>query len=184
MQRISKLARLTIILLSAFILVMVFCGCPYSTGFKVDNEPQYQVEEAYLGNWATLTGNENAELRKAVRMNVTKKSDFEYNLIFTGYFGELNRRNIAYNDTIKASAFISDVEGRKFLTANINGENYIAEFRYESNNISILPLAEHFTTKVIKSNDELRRSLMLHFKTRLYPLYDEPFCLRNMIRVN
>jgi hypothetical protein len=79
---------------------------------------------------------------------------------------------------------MSSVASRQFLNIQVKGQTYISEFVYKDEKISLLPLCEHFTVKIVRSNNELREALELHYKTRLFPLYDEPFCLKDMVRVN
>jgi hypothetical protein len=164
---------------------MVFCGCPYSSVYKIDAEPQNQVDESYLGKWmGIISPGEGIRSKRVVRMALSRKTDFEYDILFTGHFDELKKYNLAKNDTIRATGFMSYVDGRMFLNARVADQNFITVFQYENDKISILPLNEHFTNRIIKSNEELRRSLLLHFKTRLYPLFDDQFCLREMTREN
>ncbi len=117
-------------------------------------------------------------------MILTANDEQEYKVCFTGDFEALNDCHIAKNDSIQGTAFMSRIGDRKFLNLKVKGVYYIAEFVYEDDKISLLPLCEHFTNKIIKSGTEITGAIFLHFKTRLYPLYDEPFCLRNMVRVN
>jgi hypothetical protein len=37
---------------------------------------------------------------------------------------------------------------------------------------------------MIMNNTDLRNSVELHYRTRVHPLYDNDFCLKEMIRVN
>jgi hypothetical protein len=70
------------------------------------------------------------------------------------------------------------------MDLTIKSEHYIAEIKMENGKLSILPLSEHFTNRIVRSNDQLKQAIFLHFKTRLYPLYEEAFCLREMVKVN
>ena len=178
-----KLSNSFIGLLTAITALATLTGCPYSSVYHLDEQPQYQVDEACLGKWATMVTDETGR-KSPVKTILSKKNDYEYEVIFTGYLGELNQCGIAINDTIRSTAYISIIDSRRFLMIRVKEENYIAEFIYDDDKISILPLCEHFTNRIVKSNRSLQKAIEMHFKTRLYPLYDEPFCLRNMVRVN
>jgi len=116
-------------------------------------------------------------------MIVSKKNDYEYDISFIGRINGLRNFNVIKNDTLRATAFFSEAASRRFLNIDIKGQNYIAEFIYKNDKITILPLCEHFTSKIIKTNSELKQALESHFKTRLYPLYDDDFSIREMSRV-
>ncbi|MBC7534269.1 MAG: hypothetical protein H7258_01085 [Ferruginibacter sp.] len=163
--------------------VVTMYGCPYSSPYKIDSEPSVLIEESFIGKWATITSN-SAGNRAPVKMIVSKRNEYEYDLSFTGNINDLKYYNIVKDDTLKATAFISDVDSRRFLNIYIKGQSYIAEFIQKNEKVTLLPLCEHFTVKMIKSNAELKQALELHYKTRLYPLYDDEFCLREMSRVN
>jgi len=182
-QNLPALVKRSAVYLTALFLLLMIYGCPYSSVYKIDTEPQYQTEETYTGKWATIATDENGRQRP-VKMILSINNDYENDLCFTGYFDELNNCNIAVNDTIRGTAFMSVVDSRKFFNIKIKGENYISEVIYEDGKLSLLPLCEHFTTKIVKSDAELKRAVLLHFKTRLYPLYDELFCLRDIVKVN
>ena len=61
---------------------------------------------------------------------------------------------------------------------------YIAELKLKNNNLSLLPLAEHFTGKMIFSSEALRNSVDFHYKTRVHPILDDDFILRDMVKLN
>ena len=109
----------------------------------------------------------------------------EYEIAITGYIDELKPYNLITNDTIKGTAYLSEVAGRQFLNAFIHGKVYIAEVKKENGQLfSLLPLAEVFTSKLIKSSAELRSAVEFHYKVRLKPGYDQQFSLKNLHRVN
>ena len=169
-----------------FIIVpflLLLYGCPYSSSYKLDTEPSVLVDDALVGKWATMVA-DGAGNDLPLKMIVDKKNDFEYGLSFTGNINDLRYYNVIKEDTIKATAFLSEAAGRRFLNIALKGQFYIAELVYRDSKISILPLCEHFTVKMIKNDAELKQALELHFKTRLYPLYDDAFCLKDMVRVN
>lgn len=165
-----------------FSILTLLCGCPYVSSYKIDAEPQYLVEETLLGNWETI-GVDEKGIKRSLQMNVSKKNDFEYDLIFIGYQLGIPYKNKPENDTLKATAFMSVVDDRKFLNILADKSYYIAMYEYENDEISLSFLCDHFTNRIIKSDDELRKSVSFHFKTRLFPLFDESFCLKGMARI-
>ena len=159
-------------------IVFLLYGCPYSSAYKIDQEPSIPVEDIFIGKWATIAPNGTA-----IKMIIDKKNDYEYNINFTGNLNELKQFNIAKNDTLKTTAFVSEAATRRFLNIRLFSQYYIAEFIYKNDKITLLPLCEHFTSRLIKSDAEIKSSLEQHYQTRLYPLYDDEFCLRDMKRV-
>jgi hypothetical protein len=117
-------------------------------------------------------------------MILSKKSDTEYSIAFTGQLDELKPFKLVSKDSVNGSAFMSTVAGKQFLNITIKGTNYIAELKLNDNKLSLLPLAEHFTSKMVQNNSELRNCLEFHYKTRVHPIYDDDFCLYEMVRVN
>ena len=79
---------------------------------------------------------------------------------------------------------MSTVDDRQFFNITINSRIYIAEIILKDNKLSLLPLAEHFTAKMILNSGELRNSVSFHYKTRVHPILDDDFCLRNMAKLN
>ena len=167
-----------------FIPVILFLyACPFSSTYKLDKEPAISTEDVLLGNWATMTTTKRGK-QEPVKLILSRKNDTEYNIDFTGYLYDLKPYGVMTNDSIKGRAFMSAVSGRQFLNIEIKGQTYIAEVIYKNNKLSLLPLAEKFTAKYIKSNEELRLALEVHVATRVSPVYDEPFCLWDMVKVN
>ena len=178
--KFSSRNRFTFLFLLPLLLLY---GCPYSSIYKIDDAPSVLAEDAFIGNWAAMVMN-GAGTALPLKMGVSKKNEYEYDLHFTGNIHDLRYYNVLKEDTIKGTAFISELASRKFLNIQVRGQFYIAEYIYKDDKISLLPLCEHFTVKYIKSCAELKEALVLQYKTRLYPLYDEPFCLKEMVRVN
>lgn len=118
-----------------------------------------------------------------IKMIIEKDDDYHYDVMFTGNIKDLRYFNAADNDTIRGTAFISDVASRKFLNIKVRGEFYLAEFFFKDDKLNLLPLCEHFTVKIIRSDAELRLALEMHYHTRLYPLYDDEFSLKSLSRV-
>jgi hypothetical protein len=164
-------------------VVVLLYGCPYSSAFKIDSDPTIPVEETFLGKWTTNTSDANGK-SLFIKMIIDKKNDYEYNIDFTGNVHILKRYIDIKNDTIRTTGFLSEVGSRRFLNIHLFEQYYIVEFIYKNDKITLLPLCEHFTSRLVKSDAEIRSSLEQHYKTRLYPLYDDEFCLKEMTRVD
>ena len=87
-------------------------------------------------------------------------------------------------DTIRCSAYTSYVAERELLNIAVQGINYIVEISLKEDKLSLFPISEGFSSKVILSDFELREALEYHYKSHLFPSYDEPYCLRNMSKQN
>ena len=178
--------------LSAFTLLIllgtILTGCPFDSPYCIDTEPLLPIDESVLGKWAALVekpGDDKHFREESVRIIFEKRTDMEYEIAITGYIGELKPYNLITNDTIKGTAYLSEVAGRQFLNAFIHGRVYIAEVKKENGQLfSLLPLAEVFTSKLIKNSRELRSAVEFHYKVRLKPGYDQQFSLKNLQRVN
>ena len=79
---------------------------------------------------------------------------------------------------------MSIVGNNRFLNIKINSRIYIAQVILKDDKLSLLPLAEHFTAKMILNSEALRNSVDFHYKTRIHPILDDEFCLRNMVKIN
>ncbi len=166
-----------------FFLSVLLCSCPYSSPYKLDESPSIYVEDDLLGSWATFVKKPNGK-EEPVKLILTKKNDTEYNIAFTGYLNELKPFKVLVKDSVNGTAFMSTVAGRQFLNITIKGTNYIAELKLKDGMLSLLPLIEHFTSKMIFNNSELRNSIEFHYKTRVHAMYDDDFCLKEMVKVN
>ena len=164
------------------ILSILLTGCPYSSPFRLDNEPQTHIDQQYLGKWAAMA--ETRSGMQPVKLILSEKNEKEYDLAITGYIDDLKPYVAMAGDTIKGVAFLSTVSDAPFMNIIISGQAYICKVDYQKNKLSILPLAEHFTAKYIKSGEQLRTAVQFHFNTRLRPIYDQSFCLKDMVRVN
>ncbi|MFT3909458.1 MAG: hypothetical protein QM737_08545 [Ferruginibacter sp.] len=165
-------------------LVFSMYGCPYRSAYKLDDEPKVLVDESLVGKWTT-TASRFDGASFPVKMVVDKKTDYEYDLSFIGPL-KVALSEVVYKpeqDTIKATAFISEASSRRFLNIYAMSQYYIVEFMYKNDKLTLLPLNEHFTSRLVKSDVQLKQSLELHYKTRLYPLYDDEFCFKQMNRV-
>ncbi len=166
-------------------VVFLFTACPYSTFLQLDDEPQIPVQPAFFGIWKGLSRHEITGKLTEVELHISGEDDFHYKLEFIGFFGRVDRKRRPLIDTIGCRAFMSTIDNRNFLNVKLEGQTYLAELEYDSKDeLSLLPLAEQFTSYCIRNNDDLRKVVINHYKTRLQPSYDETYCLRNMKRVS
>jgi hypothetical protein len=169
--------------LIAFTVSLSLYACPFSSVYKLDNESTIPVNDALLGNWITMV-QDDLGIQRPVRITLAKRTDLEYDLILTGKFNDLKAFNVVQKDSIKAIVFMSIVNNRQFLNIEIKGQTYIVELIFKNNLISLLPLADGFTSKYIKSGSQLRKALEFYLRTRVSPRYDEQFCLKEMVKLN
>lgn len=169
---------------SLFFLSILLCSCPYGSPYQLDENPTIYVEDDLLGSWATFVKKPVSGKDEPVKLILSKNNDTEYNIAFTGKLDELRPFKLISRDSINGTAFMSTVAGRQFLNIKIKGVNYIAELILKNGTLSLLPLVEHFTGKMIQNNAELRNCVEFHYKTRVHALYDDDFCLKEMVKVN
>ena len=166
----------------------VFCiglwGCPYSSPFALDESPGINIQDELIGKWAVSVQKPRSQKTEPVKMILWKKNDTEYYISFTGYLDEMRPFHVIQNDSINGNAFISTAAGKQFMNITIHSRIYLAELIFDHGSLSLLPLSEHFTSRIVQSNTSLRNCIEFHYKTRRQPLYDEEFCLRGMARVN
>lgn len=167
-----------------FFLSLTLCSCPYSSSYNLDETPNIYVEDALLGNWITFVREPGNLKEEAVYLTLNKKTDLEYGISFSGNLDELRPFKYITSDSLTGTAFMSTVCGRQFFNIKINSRIYIAELILKNGKLSLLPLAEHFTSKMILNSEELRTSVDFHYKTRVHPILDNDFCLRDMVRRN
>jgi hypothetical protein len=165
-------------------LAVVLSACPYSSAYKLDDEPVQPIDESLLGKWAAFIKKSAAGKEEPVKIIFTQKTETVYNIAITGYIDELRPYIAFVADSIKGEAFLSVVGNNTFLNLLINSRNYIGEVKKENGKLSLLPISESFTAKLVKSNSVLRLALEVHYKTRVKPSYDEEFCLKNLVKVN
>jgi hypothetical protein len=165
-------------------LAIVLSACPYSSAYKLDAEPLQPIDENLLGKWAAFVKKPQSGKEEPVKIIFTKKTETIYNIAITGYIDELRPYIHFAADSIKGEAFLSLVENKPLLNVFIRSRNYLCEVQAQKGKLSLLPLSEHFTAKLVKSNEVLRTALEFHYKTHLQPVYDEEFCLKDMVRVN
>jgi hypothetical protein len=174
----------TALTISLFFLAVLLCSCPYGSQYQLDETAGIYVEDELLGNWATFVKKPVTGKDEPVKLIIGKRNETEYNITLTGKIDELKPFKLVAKDSINGTAFMSTVAGKQFFNISIKGITYIAEIKFKDGALSILPLVEHFTGKMIKNNAELRGCLEFHYKTRVHPLYDEDFCLKDMVKVN
>lgn len=170
--------------ISAAAACMLLYACPYSSTHVLDETPGIYVEDDLLGNWATFVKKPVSGKQEPVKVILSKKNDTEYNISFTGSLSELKPFRVIDKDSINGTAFMSTVDGKQFFNITIKDNIYIAEIIFKKGLLSLMPLSEHFTAKMIMTNADLRNSIAVHYKTRVIPLYDDDFCLREMVKVN
>ncbi len=169
------------------IMLITLWGCPYDSPYSIDTTAEENIDESLLGSWATFVSkpaNDQEHKEDSVKIIFSKNTDLEYNIAITGYLNELKPYKVVTNDTIKGTAFISTIAGKRFLNGFIKGKTYLAEIKKDNNNLSVLCLSEHFTVKYIKSSKELRKALEFHYKVANTPMYDDYFVLKNLQKVN
>lgn len=171
-------------ILLLFLLSTSLCSCPYSSAYNLDEVPSIYVEDALLGNWVTFVTKKGTSKQELVSLTLGKKTDTEYDISFTGHLDDLKPFNVARFDTLNGTAFMSTVGDRQFLNIKINARIYIAELRLKDDRLSLLPLVEHFTSKMIFSSSALRNSVEFHYKTRVHPMIDDDFSLKDMVKKN
>jgi len=167
-----------------FFLSVSLCSCPYSSAYNLDESPNIYVEDALLGHWITFIKKPGGSREEGIYLNLGKRTDTEYDISFSGNLDELRAVKFTSSDSLTGTAFMSTVEGKQFFNIKINSRIYIAELIFKDDKLSLLPLAEHFTNKMIFNSRALRNSVDIHYKTRAKPILDDDFCLRDMIKQN
>lgn len=166
-----------------FFLCVTLCSCPYSSPYYLDERSGIYVEDALLGKWITVIKRRNSSREEQIYLTLTKRTDTEYNITFTGDLDGLRPYNVLIADSLTGTAFMSTIDERQFFNIRINARNYIAELQLKDDRLSLLPLAESFTAKMILNSAALRKSVEVHYKTRVHPMLDDDFCLRNMTKL-
>lgn len=140
------------------------------------------IEDDFMGKWAVmLQAYDNSEY--PVKLVIDKYTEYEYQLVFIGDWKQMAPRRVPFTDSIKGTGFISQVGDRRFFNIKLKNEYYIAETFVKNGKLSLLPLRDHFTNRIIKKQPELRAELEWHYYARIKPMYDESFCLKDMERV-
>lgn len=167
-----------------FFLSVSLCSCPYSSAYYLDETPSIYVEDTLLGNWSTFVKSKRGQRPEPVTVSLSKRTDTEYGITFSGYLDDLKPYMRITGDSITGTAFMSTIGNRQFLNIRINSRTYIAEMRFKDGALSLFPLAENFTSKMIFNSEALRKSVDFHYNTRVHPMLDDDFCLKNMVRFN
>ncbi len=171
----------------SFLLCIILWGCPYESFYSIDTQPKEYIDESLLGKWASFVPRpsfENEYTESPVKIIFEKKSDMEYDVAITGYIDELKKYRVIENDTIHGTAFISIIDTRQFLNTFIKGKYYITEVKRTDSTISLLTLAEKFTSKFVKNSESLRNAISVHYRTKPVPVYDDWFVAKNLQKVN
>ncbi|MEO7443972.1 MAG: hypothetical protein ABIT96_08655 [Ferruginibacter sp.] len=163
-------------------LLLALYGCPYSSSYHIDDAPQIPVEKTLIGKW-TADKKNDVHLDKHVHLIISPKNKLEYNMDFTGDLSGVPPYYRLSQDTIHATGFLSKVGPRLFMNITVRGETFLAELLYSDKKLSLLPLCDHFTPRLVRSNVALRKSVEAHIKNRLTPSYDMDFCLVEMSRI-
>ena len=167
-----------------FFLCLTLCACPYSSAYYLDETSGMNVQDALLGKWTTYMKKPGSSGEEEIYLSLSKKTDTEYHISITGNLNVLRPYRVLISDSLTGTAFMSLVDNRQFLNININSRIYIAELKLKDDKLSLLPLAENFTGKMVRNTADLRKSVEVHYKTRVHPLLDDDFCLRNMVKLN
>lgn len=167
-----------------FFLSVTLCSCPYSSPYYLDEKPGIYVEDVLLGKWIAFKKIRGSNREEEIYLTLTRRTDTDYNISFTGNLDRLRPFKVLIADSLTGTAFMSTIDDRQFFNIRINSRNYIAEMQLKGDKLSLLPLAESFTAKMIFNSAALRKSVEVHYKTRVHPLLDDDFCLRNMTKLN
>lgn len=165
-----------------FFLCTSLCACPFSSAYYLDEAPAINVEDALMGKWTATVKKPNSKREEVVYCTLSKKTDTEYNISFSANIDELRPYKYITSDSLSGTAFMSVVGKRQFFNININSRIYIAELELKEDKLSLLPLAECFTAKMIFNSAALRKSVEVHYLTRVHPMLDDDFCLRDMVK--
>lgn len=167
-----------------FFLSLSLCACPYSSAYNLDDTPTIYVEDALLGKWTTFIKKPGSNQQEVINLNLDKRTETEYNISFSANIDELRPYKKITSDSLTGTAFMSTINENQFLNIRINSRVYIAQLIMKDNKLSLLPLAEHFTAKMIFNSQALRNCVDIHYKTRVHPTLDDEFCLRDMVKHN
>lgn len=166
-----------------FSLCTTLCSCPYSSAYYLDETSNIYVKDALLGKWVTSVKRLNSSREEEVFLTLSKRTNTEYYITLTGDLDALRPFNVLVADSLTGTAFMSTIDERQFFNIRINSRNYIAELKLKDGKLSLLPLAESFTAKMIFNSAALRKSVEVHYKTRVHPMLDDDLCLRNMTKL-
>ena len=168
------------------VLSLFLCGCPYESPYNIDESALQNIDEDLLGEWIGFCGSPAREPGASQVEQVTvcfeKRTGMDYGITITGHLERLKPYHLIENDTIRGTGYLSLAAGKQFLNAYISGKVYLAEVVRDSSSVSLLPLAEYFTSKLVKNSSELRKAVEFHYKVARTPGYDPQFSLWNLHR--
>jgi hypothetical protein len=179
--RFARLIFKSVIGMSCMVLVT---GCPYHSSHQLEDSSSNFINTSYFGKWKGSITDEVTGEQTHVRLEISSISDNEYSFELIGrILKRTDKKKKPLIDTLSASGFISQVDNKQILNIKFRDQIYLADFIYTNDKISILPLSDHFTSFMIRSNKQLRDVISYHFKSRINPIYDESSCLKNMTRI-
>jgi hypothetical protein len=179
-----RFARLILKSVIGFASMILITGCPYHSPHSLVDTPSNSINTSYLGKWkGTLTDEVTGE-QTNLRLEISSISETEYSFELIGrILKRTNKKKKPLIDTLNATGFISQVDNKEILNLKFRDRVYLSDITYTNDKISILPLSDHFTSFMIRSNKQLRDVVSYHFKSRINPMYDESACLKNMTRI-
>ena len=153
--------------ISLILMCALLCGCPYYSPYPLETEPTEQIQESWLGTWKR-TGNPGSE---KTYVTLSRSNDKEYGIAVSGSLKAFT--SLTLKDSIKATGYASTVDKLHFLNVFYNSRWYIVQVVEKDNKLSFLPLAEHFTTKIVTNSSALKTAVSYHFKHRQLAAYDD-----------
>lgn len=165
-----------------FLLIPFLQGCPYTSPYRLDSVKENIINETILGKWQGSISDELGNNR-TINVSLSKKNDNEYDISVWGSFQKNDKKKKNTQDTIVGTAYLSYLANRQFMNIAFDNKYIIAEIKYDSDELSILPLDESFSSKIIRSDEQLKKAILYHYKSRLFPKYDESLSLKYMKRV-
>jgi hypothetical protein len=172
--------------LAILFLSTILFGCPYSSPYAINNPDTAEpINQNLIGTWATFITDPVSNNPEPVKLIVTPNTNTEYNIALLGnmkLFAQITRLKV---DTLKGTAVAATVLNKQFISCTMMGRVFIAEVKLKPDGMAdVLPLSEHFTSKIIRNSTELKTMLELHYKSRANPMYDDDLALRDLVRVN
>ena len=167
--------------------VTCLLGCPYESPIALDESPQLNIDENLIGNWEALVlkpSYDQYPVKEKVGISFSRRNNVEYDFAISGNIHELSPYTCFAHDTIRGTAFISDISGFTFLNIRIRERVFIAELKNENGHYSIMALAEHFTSVFARKSKDLRAAVCLHYKINPHPFYDEFFVLKDLQKID
>lgn len=149
------------------VLAATLCGCPYSSPYPLDATATEPVRTQLLGSWNYIS-----EVNKEQTIvTISQKTDTDYSIALSGSIAAFT--SLSLKNLISGTGFTSTVDSNHFLNIFYNSRWYIVHLIEKNNKLSLLPLTEHFTNKIITNSIGLRTALSYHMKHRLMAAYDD-----------